>query len=346
MIEAYKEHLRKKVFFNFALLLSLLVSVIVALRLGSYNLSFSEVFNALAGAGGTSGMIIWNMRLPRVLAALLVGAGLALAGAAMQTLLRNPLASPFTMGISHGAMFGASLAIFILGSGGAESTGRILLNNPYSTAIFAFLGSILGVSIVLTLARLRGLSPEAMILAGVAMSAMFTAGTTLIQYFADEIQLASMVYWSFGDLGRASWREIGVIGITLGVSLAYFVLESWDLNAIDSGDDIASSLGVNVGRVRIVGTLLASLITAVSVSFVGIIGFIGLICPHIVRLLIGGDHRFLLPSSVLLGALLLLLSDTFSRMILSPTILPVGIITSFMGAPLFVYLLVRREVSR
>lgn len=346
MIDAYRKHIKRKILFNFTLILSLLVSVIVALRFGSYDMSFLDVFRALSGGGGASGMVIWNMRLPRVLAALLVGGGLALAGAAMQTLLRNPLASPFTMGVSHGAMFGASLAIFILGSGGAESTGRILLNNPYSTALFAFLGSLLGVFVVLTLASLRGLSPEAMILAGVAMSAMFTAGTTLLQYFADEIQLASMVYWSFGDLGRASWREIGVIGITLGTALMYFILRSWDLNAIESGDDIASSLGVNVERVRIVGTLLASLITAVSVAFVGIIGFIGLICPHMVRLLIGSDHRFLLPSSVLLGALLLLVSDTFSRTILSPTILPVGIITSFMGAPLFVYLLIRMEVSR
>jgi len=345
VIKEYREHIKRKRFFNFFLVLLISLAVPFSLSIGSYRFSINEVFNGLFKHSGVVGMIVWNIRFPRILAALSVGAALATSGTIMQTLLRNPLASPFTMGVSHGAMFGASLSIFLFG-GSEESTGRILIDNPYSTIVFAFLGALIGIFIVLILAKFKNLSPEAMILAGVAISSTFTAGTTLIHYFADELQLASMVYWSFGDLGRASWHELVFIVVLFFLSLVYFVFKSWDLNAAESGDDTAKSLGVEVEKLRFIGTLLASLITAVSVAFVGIIGFIGLICPHIVRLLIGSDHRFLLPASALLGALLLLVSDTFSRTMLSPTIIPVGIITSFIGAPLFVYLLVKMEVRR
>jgi len=249
------------------------------------------------------------------------------------------------MGTSHGAMFGASLAILLF-FGSEESSGRIFVNDPYSVVIFAFIGAIAGVLVILTLARLKGLSPEAVILAGVAISSVFTAGTTLIHYFADELQLASMVYWSFGDLGRTSWKELILIMILFIPSMAYFVFKGWDLNAAETGDNTAKSLGIEIERLRFTGILLASLITAVSVAFVGIIGFVGLICPHIIRLMIGSDHRFLIPSSAILGALLLLGSDMISRVIVAPTIIPVGIITSFIGVPLFMYLLLRMEARK
>lgn len=345
VIDEYKKHVKKKILFGFFLFLVTFLIIPFSLSVGSYKLHFHEVLDGIFKHNGVAKVIIWNIRLPRVLTALFVGAALAVSGTVMQTMLRNPLASPFTMGVSHGAMFGASLAIFLFG-GNEESTGRIFINNPYSTVIFAFLGAIVGVFLILVLARLKNLSPEAVILAGVAISSTFTAGTTLIHYFSDELQLASMVYWTFGDLGRTSWRELILIMILFFLSLAYFILKSWDLNAAESGDDTAKSLGIEIGKLRFVATLLASLITAVSVAFVGIIGFIGLICPHIARLLIGNDHRFSIPISVLLGALLLLISDTFSRIILSPTIIPVGITTSFIGAPLFVYLLIKMEVKR
>lgn len=251
------------------------------------------------------------------------------------------LASPFTIGISHGAMFGAALAIYLLGFGGAESTGKIFINNPYVITIFAFLGALIGVVIILLLAKLRGLTPEAMILAGVAMSSLFTAGTTLIQYFADELQLAAMVYWTFGDLGRALWTEIYIMATIMIPSLIYFIYKRWDYNALESGEETAKSLGVNTEMTRLIGMLIASLLTSVNVAFLGIIGFVGLICPHIVRICIGGDYRFLIPISAIFGAVLLLIADTFARTIIAPIVLPVGILTSFLGAPMFLYLLMR-----
>jgi len=164
-----------------------------------------------------------------------------------------------------------------------------------------------------------------------------------VQYFADELQLAAMVYWSFGDLGRATWREDLILGASFAVVFAYFVMKRWDLNASALGDEVAKSVGVEVERTRIISTFLATFLTAVSVSFVGVIGFVGLVAPHAVRLLFGGDYRFLMPLSALMGALLLLTADTVARLLFSPTVLPVGVVTSFLGAPMFIYLLVRME---
>ncbi len=339
----YEGYVAKRVFIGLFLSLSIMVVSLYALSHGAYSLSVREVVDALFGGGTDSArLIVWNIRLPRIVAGLLVGASLAIAGAVMQGFLRNPLATPFTMGVSHGAMFGASFAI-LLGAGYAESSGRISLDNPYAVVLFAFIGAISATAVILTLARLKGLSPEAIILAGVAMSSLFVALTTLVQYFADELQLAAMVYWSFGDLGRATWREDLMLFAVFVPVFVYFVVKRWDLNASVMGDEVAKSVGVDVERVRLISTFLAALVTSVSVAFVGVIGFIGLIAPHAVRLVAGGDYRFLVPLSALAGALLLVAADTVARLVLSPMILPVGIVTSFLGAPAFIYLLVRME---
>ncbi|WP_461867078.1 FecCD family ABC transporter permease [Thermococcus sp.] len=342
----YREYIARKYFIGFALFISIILVSLCALSAGAYSLSINEVINALFGAGSASThLVVWNIRLPRITAAILVGSSLAIAGAVMQGFLKNPLATPFTMGVSHGAMFGASLAI-LLGAGYAESSGRISLNNPYTVVLFAFAGAISATAVVLLLAKLRSLSPEAMILAGVSMSSLFVALTTLMQYFANELQLAAMVYWSFGDLGRATWRENCILLLVFLVAFAYFSITRWDLNATQMGDEIAKSLGVEVEKVRLIGTLLASLLTAVSVAFVGVIGFIGLIAPHAMRLIVGGDYRFLIPLSALTGALLLLTADTVARLAFSPMTLPVGVVTSFLGAPTFLYLLIKMEGQR
>ena len=340
--QKYKKYTEKKITFGIILLIILFLSAIYAMCVGDYRLTVNQVVDVLIGSGTSNAeLVIWNIRLPRVFAAIIAGASMAVAGAVMQCILRNPLASPFTMGISHGAMFGASLAIILLGAGGAESTGRVFVNNPYSITVFAFLGALIGVFVILLLAKLRGLSPEAMILAGVAMSSLFTASTMLIQYFADDLQLAAMVYWTFGDLGRPLWDEIYIMVAIMIPALLYFIYKRWDYNALEAGEETAKSLGVNTERTRLVGMFIASLLTAVTVSFLGIIGFVGLICPHIVRIFIGGDYRFLIPVSALFGAVLLIMADTIARTIISPIILPVGILTSFMGAPMFLYLLTR-----
>ncbi len=342
--EKYRVYLKYKLAFGLVLLLFLVLASGWALCVGDIHLSITRIFKTLFGEGDSrSSLVVWNIRLPRVIAALLVGTALSVSGCVMQCILRNPLASPFTMGISHGAMFGAALAIITLDIGGAESSGRIFINNPYIVTLSAFLGALIGVFVVLLLAKLRGLTPEAMILAGVAIGSLFTAGTMLIQYFADELQLAAMVYWTFGDLSRPVWKEIVIMAFLILPSLSLFIRRCWDYNALESGEETAKSLGVNTQRVRLMGMIISSLITSICVAFVGIIGFIGLITPHICRLIIGGDYRFLIPISAVLGSLILLISDTLARTLLSPIVLPVGVITSFMGAPTFLYLLVKLQ---
>jgi len=163
----------------------------------------------------------------------------------------------------------------------------------------------------------------------------------LLQFFADDVQLAAMVFWTFGDVGRANWTELYVMTVVTALASFYFLAYAWSYNAVDAGDETAKGLGVKVERLRLIGMLVASLVTAVIVAFLGIIGFVGLVCPHIVRRLIGGDHRFLLPATVVVGSILLLASDTVSRVMLMPHLVPVSILTAFMGAPVFIYLLVR-----
>ncbi|GAB6147484.1 FecCD family ABC transporter permease [Stetteria hydrogenophila] len=343
ILAAYEGYVARKALLGASLLALIVLVGLYSLSHGSYDLSIREAVDCLlGGCGGRARLVVWEIRLPRIVAAVLVGGSMAVAGAVMQGFLKNPLATPFTMGVSHGAMFGACLAI-ALGAGYEESSGRTVLLNPYSTVLFAFLGAMAGTVVILTLARLRGLSPQAMILGGMAMASLFSALTTLLEYFASELELAAMVHWSFGDLGRATWREDAVMLAVFAPVFAYFTLKGWDLNATLMGDDVARSLGVDVRRVRLVSAFLASLLTAVSVAFVGVIGFVGLIAPHAVRLVAGGDYRHLIPLSTLAGALLLLAADTVARLVMAPVTLPVGVVTSFLGAPLFLYLLVRME---
>jgi iron complex transport system permease protein len=231
----------------------------------------------------------------------------------------------------------------ILGSGAMSSTsvGAVTVSNPYMTTLTAFLFSLLAAGVIVIVSKTRGASPETMILMGIALASLFTAGTMLLQFFADDVQLAAMVFWTFGDMSRAGWTELGaLVAVTVAVS-AYFIANAWNYNAIDAGDETAKGLGVKVDRVRMVGMLVSSFMTAVIVAFLGIIGFIGLVCPHIVRRLIGGDHRFLMPATLVVGSIVLLGSDTAARLILAPHLLPVSVLTAFMGAPVFIYLILR-----
>ncbi|MFP3952283.1 MAG: FecCD family ABC transporter permease [Candidatus Bathyarchaeia archaeon] len=342
----YEKYSKRRTLLGLSLLVFLILFALYSLFTGSYNLSLAELLQGLIRGDKTVNLILWNIRLPRIISAIIAGLSLALAGAVMQSILRNPLASPYTLGISQGAAFGASFAIIVLGVGVLHRTGEgVTIINPYVVPFFAFAGSLIGVTVVMLLAKLRGLSPEAMILAGVAMGSLFQAATMLIQYFAEnEILVASVVFWTFGDLGRSVWREIGIMSVLAIVSLIYFLYRRWDFNALMEGDDVALSLGVDPKRVRIEGMILSSLLTAVCVSFLGIIGFIGLVAPHLIRLLIASDYRYLIPVSALTGSTLLLVSDTVGRTIISPVMIPVGIVTSFIGAPTFIYLLMRKRI--
>jgi len=323
--------------------LTVLLSVI-AINAGAANTHPMQVLRALLGLeSGISSVVIWNIRLPRVVAAIVAGSGLAVAGCVMQTCLRNPLASSFTLGISSAAAFGANLAIVFFGVGTLHSNTHdaVFIANPYSVTISAFVFSMIAMGLILLLARLHGFSPESVVLAGVAFGSLFGAGSTLVQYFAADVQVAAMVFWTFGDLGRVSWQEVAILAILTVVALVYFLLQRWNYNALDSGEDAAKGLGVHVEQIRFRSMLVASLITAVAVSFMGIIGFIGLIAPQMMRRVLGIDHRFLIPASAVTGAALLLFADTLARTLISPVVLPVGAITSFFGAPLFLFILAK-----
>jgi len=342
--ESYLKYTRRKVAIIGLLAVLAGVLAVYAINAGSADLSPTQVLMTLLGKDeGRFRIIVWNIRLPRVLAALVAGAGLSVAGCVIQNILRNPLASPFTLGISQGAAFGAAVAIIVLGAGSTHSTSAdaVIINNPYLVTFSAFMWAMAATLVVLFLAKYRGVSPEAMVLAGVALGSLFSAGTIVLQYFASDVQVAALVFWTFGDVGRASWRELEIMAAVIAAATVYFLLNRWNYNALDGGEETAKGLGVEVEKVRLTGMFVASLVTAVVVSFLGIIGFICLVGPHMMRRLIGGDHRFLIPGSGVMGGLLLLASDTFGRTIIAPVVLPVGAITSFMGAPLFLYLLSR-----
>lgn len=339
---------RKRLIIAGLALLTLFLGVI-AINAGAANTNPLQVLRTLLGLEtGTANIVIWNIRLPRVLAGIIAGAGLGVAGCVMQPNLRNPLASPSTLGISNAAAFGANLAIIFFGAGTIHSNTHdaVFIANPYSVTLSAFAFSMLAMFLILTLARLRGFSPESVVLAGVAFGSLFSAASTLVQYFAEDVQVAAMVFWTFGDLGRVAWQEVGLLAILISGAFVYFLLHRWDYNALDSGEDAAKSLGVHVEQIRFRSLLAASLITAVAVSFMGIIGFIGLIAPQMMRRVLGVDHRFLIPASAVSGAALLLLSDTVARTLISPVVLPVGAITSFFGAPLFLFLLAKGYTRR
>ncbi|PRR68998.1 FecCD family ABC transporter permease [Neomoorella humiferrea] len=340
----YLQYTRRNILIIFFLVfLSCLVGI-YAINAGSAELTPYQVIRTLLGLGESrADIIIWNIRLPRVLAAFTAGVGLSVAGCVMQNILRNPLASPFTLGVSQGAACGAALAIVALGAGSTQRTvaDAVLINNPYVVTFSAFLGAMAATLVIIFLASQKGFSPEAMVLSGVALGSLFSAATIIIQYFASDVQVAAIVFWTFGDIGRASWRDLEIMVLVIAVAFLYFMANRWNYNALDGGEETAKGLGVNVEKVRLLGMFTASLITAAIVSFLGIIGFIGLVGPHLMRRLIGGDHRFLIPAAGVMGGLLLLAADTVGRTVIAPVVLPVGAITSFMGAPMFLYLLAR-----
>lgn len=344
--EGYLRYVRRKGLFLIGAGFGLVLLFLVALAVGSSFIPLPEVVAAfLSPSGEHISTIVLHIRLPRVLSAVIAGAGLAAAGVVMQSVLRNPLSSPYTLGVSHAAAFGAAFAITALGAGSISHliSDSMVVRNPYLITICAFLGAMLATAGLLLVAKYRSSRPEVMILVGVALAALFTAGTTFLQYFSSADQIAAIVFWTFGDVGRATWSDLLLMMVIVLPSLGYFFFTRWDYNAIDAGDETAHTLGVNVERVRTLAMLLSSLITAVVVSFLGIIGFIGLVSPHMMRRVVGCDQRYLLPASCIAGAILLLGADMVARLIIAPAVLPVGVLTAFLGAPLFLYLLIGRS---
>ncbi|MBL3560405.1 iron chelate uptake ABC transporter family permease subunit [Rhodovulum sulfidophilum] len=315
------------------------ICFLIDLSIGQAHYSSLEVLSALwdADAPLSVRVILWDIRLPVALAALVVGASLAVAGVQMQTVLGNPLASPFTLGLSAAASFGAALGLIL---------GVSLL--PASAVAFAvpanaFLISMGAALFIHRLSQKRGITTEMIVLLGTTLVFTFTALLQALQYVAPDQALSAVVFWTMGSLSRANWLKLGIMSVTLALVSLAFAKQAWALTALRLGESRATSLGVPVARLRLRGILLGSLLASVCVSFVGTIGFVGLVAPHIARMLVGEDQRFLLPTSALCGALMLSAASVLSKSLIAGQTLPIGIVTSLVGVPLFFTLIMRAK---
>lgn len=313
---------------------AVVAALLVGVRLGAVPLGVGEIVDAVRGHGDpTTVTIVRELRLPRSLQAALVGAALAASGATFQALLRNPLAEPYVLGVSGGAAVGAVLAV-VAG----------FLPSALTVSAAAFAGAIAAILLVFRIAATAGraLDTRILLLAGVVAGAFFNAVILLALTFADAESFRSAVFWMMGSFSGATWAGDGVLAIAVAAGLAVLFALARPLNLLAVGEETAAYLGTRVERTKVVALGTASLLTAVAVAAAGVIGFVGLVVPHVVRMLWGGDHRFLLPASVLLGAAGMVLADALARTAAAPTELPVGVVTAFVGVPFFVWLLRRR----
>ncbi|MDO4586325.1 MAG: iron ABC transporter permease [Planctomycetia bacterium] len=320
-----------------------------AISLGVVRIPIKQIILILLGiqTEGTNVSIIIQSRLPQNIIAILAGAGLSITGTSMQAVLRNPLSSPFTLGISSAAAFGAACVV-VGGGSQIAMIDHLIINKgfPYGTiALGALISCLITTGFIILLAGKKHIKTETIILMGVALNAFFGAGIMFLQYIAEEQQLAAMVYWTFGDTQRGTWPMIYCLAIFVPFASIWFCLQGWNYNALSLGEETARSLGVSVRKVRNLTMLFASLLTSILVASLGIIGFVGLVIPHLCRLLVGSDYRYLLPLSFFMGAELLLASDMVARLILAPRLLPVSILTAVIGAPVFMLMLLKRSGS-
>ncbi|MDO5723342.1 MAG: iron ABC transporter permease [Flaviflexus sp.] len=333
----YRKQGRVRLAVLLASLILLAVLFLGDLLTGAAGIAVSDIVRFFTGNGeATNDVIIGTYRLPIAVMAVAVGSALGLSGALMQTILNNPLASPYTLGISAGAGFGAALAI-VTTSSFLHSLGTAL------TPVLAFVFAFLTCGLIYLFGRGRGMAAETMILAGIGLSFLFGALQSLLQYIATPDQNANIVFWLFGSLTRANMRSAVLMLILTIAALPLVISQSWRLTALKMGNEKARVLGVNVVALRRSVFFLVSLLTATAVSFVGTIGFIGLAAPHISRLLIGEDQRFFLPISASFGANILLAASIISKVIIPGFIFPIGIVTAIIGVPFFFWLILTNK---
>nr|WP_314477338.1 iron ABC transporter permease [uncultured Pseudomonas sp.] len=334
----YRRLLWRRTWLVAALAVLLLVSVLSDLASGASGMSLGRLVQGLfdpATLSATERVIIWNVRLPYALMAVLVGTALSLAGAEMQAILDNPLASPFTLGVSSSAALGASLAI-------AYPLSIAWMTAGVQVTVMAFVFACLSVVLLQAMSRLRGAGVESLVLFGIALVFSCNALVSLLQLLATEDVLQQLVFWTMGSLARADWNKLGILALVVALVLPFSLRAAPAMTLLRMGEDRARSFGVDTRRLRFASLLRISLLSATAVAFVGTIGFVGLVGPHIARLLVGEDQRFLLPASALVGALMLSLSSIASKLIMPGVIVPVGIVTALVGVPIFVTLVFRR----
>ena len=335
MTVTYRRLVLRKRLILCALAVLLLGSVLLDLALGPARYSLSEVLGALLSPDSAAPqvrVVMWDIRLPVALMAVAVGAALSLAGAQMQTILNNPLASPFTLGLSAAASFGAAMGL-------AFGVALFPLAAQYMVPLNAFIMAMLCALLIHFLSLRRGVTAETIVLLGIALVFTFNALLALVQFFATEQAVAAVVFWTMGSLTKATWPKLGVICLVIVVTLPIFARRAWALTALRLGDDKAASFGINVRSLRFQTLIMVSLLAAFPVAFVGTIGFIGLVGPHIARMLIGEDQRFFLPASLLTGALILSVSSVVSKTLIPGAIFPIGVVTSLIGVPFFISLI-------
>ncbi|MCX8177255.1 MAG: iron ABC transporter permease [Candidatus Bathyarchaeota archaeon] len=343
----YRRSVKRKVLIILSLFSAIIITMLVSVSIGAGSPRFTEamqvIFSKLLPSlnldpgPATTQIIVWNLRLPRVIMAIAAGAGLAASGATMQGVLRNPLVSSYILGVSAAAGFGAALATVF-------KIGIIISYGKYLIITNAFAFSMLAMLMVYGIARIRGITTETVILAGVAVGYLFSALLSLIQYVAPQHEaVRAIVFWLMGGLHASTWEAAIIVSPIVLLTVILMMQQSWNINITSMGEDVALSLGVNPRHVLVITMVLESLATASIIAFTGVIGFVCLISPHISRMLIGTDHRYLIPCSAIMGGLLLLCSDTVGRVILMPAEVPVGIITSLLGVPFFLYILLSKR---
>ncbi len=357
----YDASIRKKVLFLLAMVLVAFVTIVFSICFGSVDIPIEDVFRVflhpiLPGLVPEPSQpyyydFIYTGRLPRVVLVILTGVSLGVAGMMMQALLRNPLVSPFTLGVSTAASFGAALAILlgdaVFGTAAMGTTIRVIGTNftasDFLRVIMAFAVALLSIALVIVMSRKSTTSRSLLILSGVVISYLFQAGIMSTKYFSTDDQLREITLWIMGSMSNASWGANLIIAPVVILCLIYLFRQSMDLNALSAGDEVANSLGVDVDRLRKRGLIVCTLMSAVCLAFTGVIGFIGLMAPHLCRMIIGNDARYLMPASALMGVVVLSVSDLFCKLIIRPGELPTGIVLYVIGGLFFIWLVSNRK---
>ena len=341
VVEDYGHYIRRKWLFIGICVVAAFLAAGYSLKVGAYDIGYVDTYRTiwehLTGnirIDSNDDYVIWDLKLPRTITAILAGMGLAAAGAVMQSILRNPLADPYTTGISSGASFGATIALGL---------GLTIGTAGYAVIANAFIFALIPMAVIMLVSKMRSASPGTMIMAGIAVMYVFNAMTTMIKLFVDPDKLSAIFEWSVGTLEGTSWNNVFIMLSVVIAGVILLQLISRKLNVISTGDESSRSIGVDAEKLRMISLLIVSLVAAGVVSFTGLIGFVGLVCPHISRLVIGSDNRYLIPASAAFGAALLLFADGIGRWVISPSTIQVGVITAFIGAPLFLYLIIKNK---
>ena len=336
----YKRYVARKWIFMAICVVVIILVMGFAVTYGTYDIGFLESYQIIWDhindniTDTTKDHIIVNLRMPRVVVGIVAGAGLAVAGAVMQSTLMNPLADSYTTGVSSGASFGATLAM-TLGLSAASGSQAIVIN--------AFIFALIPTAMIISVSKMKNTSPTTMIMAGIAIMYIFNAFTTVMMLWADESTLAEVYQWQVGTLAGTSWNEVPIMIVVVLAGVIAVQLLSRKLNVLATGDETARALGVDASKMRIILLMIVALVSAAVVSFTGLIGFVGLVTPHIVRIFIGADNRYLIPASAIAGSALLVTADLLGRAILSPVVLQVGVVMAFIGGPMFLWLLMRKN---